>query len=629
MKLFRKIFLFLVAFSFSFEMFAQVTDSVYYERIYYTCKVWGHAKYYHSKIAAGEVNWDDVLLDALPGIKSASNTQSFNDTLLIMLQKAGETVAGTGTLPEVPDSLNNNTDLSWIDHPIFSNEVSAQLNTIMQRFRPRPNVYVSSQMGQHFDKDNRYYSEVQYPDEGKRILALFRYWNIIHYFFFFLHIMDQDWDTTLLQTIPEIIKAENALDYHLAMREFTAKIDDTHAYFFSSIFSNWQGNYCAPFLARYIEGKVVVTKVLSSVSTVSSGDIIKKIDDCDIDHLIDSLRKYSWGSNEICIIRNLIDIILNGEAGPFSVTLMNNTGEHTVNLSRGNYYSILSQDNTPHWREVVLNGCKFGIVHMGNLTNNHFPQIIDKFRTVDAIIFDIRNYPNGTLWSFADYLFDNPIHIANFTNPDANYPGTFFWEEVSIGQENPNPPRKRVILLFDERTQSQAEYTCMGLEQIPGTIKIGSTTAAADGNVSMIYLPGQIRTYATFLGTYYPDYTPTQRIGIIPDYEVRPTIAGIREGKDELLEFALNCKWVKINEIDNKNQIILYPNPTTGEVMISSGDLQVRSVEVFDIFGRKLSSYTFHSSFLTSINISHLSTGIYFVKISTEIGEVVRKVLKE
>jgi hypothetical protein len=628
MKTFRNIFLFLIAFTFSSEMSAQVSDSVYYERIYYACKVWGHAKYYHSRIAAGEVNWDDVLLDILPNIKNAPDNQAFNNSLLAMLQQAGETTSGTGTLPVVPDSLNNNTDLSWIYHPIFLNEVSAQLDTIMQRFRPRSNVYVSSAVGGRFNKDNLYYSGDQYPDEGKRILALFRYWNIIHYFFPYKHIMDQDWDTTLLQSIPEIIKAENALDYHLAMRAFTTKIDDSHAYFTSTTFDSWQGLSYTPFLARYIEGNIVVTKVHSSVYEVFSGDIVKKIDGFDIDYLIDSLRKFSYGSNEISIISNLIDIILSGDAEPFSVTLMNETGEHTVNLTRGKYYSDLTKDNTPHWREIVLNGCRFGVVHMGNLQNYQVPEIIDNFRAVDAIIFDIRNYPNGTLWTFADYLFDNPIHIVNFTNPDANYPGAFSWIEHTIGKGNPNPPQKKMIIMFDERTISQAEFTCMGLEQIPDAIKIGSTTAAADGNTCCTYLPGKIIINTSFMGVYYPDYTPTQRIGIIPDYEVLPTIQGIREGRDEVLEFALNCGWVGISEIGYKNQIILYPNPTTGKLIITSDELQVTSVEVFDIFGRKC-----HSSYVTcyenNINISHLSTGIYFVKIFTEIGEVVRKVLKE
>jgi C-terminal processing protease CtpA/Prc len=38
---------------------------------------------------------------------------------------------------------------------------------------------------------------------------------------------------------------------------------------------------------------------------------------------------------------------------------------------------------------------------------------------------------------------------------------------------------------------------------------------------------------------YYPDGTETQRVGIIPDIYVTPTIKGIKEGRDELLEKAI------------------------------------------------------------------------------------------
>jgi hypothetical protein len=41
------------------------------------------------------------------------------------------------------------------------------------------------------------------------------------------------------------------------------------------------------------------------------------------------------------------------------------------------------------------------------------------------------------------------------------------------------------------------------------------------------------------LGVFYPDKRPTQRVGIVPDIEVKPTIAGILAGRDELLERAL------------------------------------------------------------------------------------------
>lgn len=44
---------------------------------------------------------------------------------------------------------------------------------------------------------------------------------------------------------------------------------------------------------------------------------------------------------------------------------------------------------------------------------------------------------------------------------------------------------------------------------------------------------------STGLGVFYPDKRPTQRIGIVPDIVVRPTIAGVRAGRDEVLEEAL------------------------------------------------------------------------------------------
>jgi C-terminal processing protease CtpA/Prc len=41
------------------------------------------------------------------------------------------------------------------------------------------------------------------------------------------------------------------------------------------------------------------------------------------------------------------------------------------------------------------------------------------------------------------------------------------------------------------------------------------------------------------LGIYYPDGKETQRVGIVPDIEVKPTIQGVREGRDELMEKAV------------------------------------------------------------------------------------------
>jgi C-terminal processing protease CtpA/Prc len=41
------------------------------------------------------------------------------------------------------------------------------------------------------------------------------------------------------------------------------------------------------------------------------------------------------------------------------------------------------------------------------------------------------------------------------------------------------------------------------------------------------------------IGVFYPDGKGTQRVGIVPDIVVKPTIEGIKNGKDEVLEKAI------------------------------------------------------------------------------------------
>jgi C-terminal processing protease CtpA/Prc len=89
-------------------------------------------------------------------------------------------------------------------------------------------------------------------------------------------------------------------------------------------------------------------------------------------------------------------------------------------------------------------------------------------------------------------------------------------------------------------SQSQAEYTTMAFQSSPNVKVLGSQTAGADGNVSQITLPGNIVTCFSGLGVFYPDGTAAQRVGVKIDYPIKPTIKGIIEGKDELLEKAIS-----------------------------------------------------------------------------------------
>lgn len=159
-------------------------------------------------------------------------------------------------------------------------------------------------------------------------------------------------------------------------------------------------------------------------------------------------------------------------------------------------------------------------------------------KSTESIIFDSRNYPNQTIIHLSKLLLPQSSTYYLFNFSETTYPGKFYSRKNNIGVMNPDYYKGNVIVLADENTQSQAETTTMMFKQHPKAKVIGSNTSGANGDVIRFKLAG-LDTCFTGLGAYYPDGRETQRIGIIPDILVKPTVEGIKNGKDEVLERAL------------------------------------------------------------------------------------------
>jgi len=84
---------------------------------------------------------------------------------------------------------------------------------------------------------------------------------------------------------------------------------------------------------------------------------------------------------------------------------------------------------------------------------------------------------------------------------------------------------------------------------------------------------------------------------------------------------------VGVKETIDLESIMVYPNPTTGELRIKSVEYRVESIDIFDVYGRLLNSTIYNLN--STINISHLQAGVYFVKITAEKGVVMRKIVKQ
>ena len=77
-----------------------------------------------------------------------------------------------------------------------------------------------------------------------------------------------------------------------------------------------------------------------------------------------------------------------------------------------------------------------------------------------------------------------------------------------------------------------------------------------------------------------------------------------------------------------QEQIKIYPNPTDGKLQVTSYELPIGEIVIWDIMGRKVLSQKAESGKQNELDISYLPAGMYFVRVQTDKGVVTRKVVK-
>ncbi|MCP5106301.1 MAG: hypothetical protein GY950_23140 [bacterium] len=510
-------------------------------------KVWGLLKYYHPEVGKGEIDWDAVLIAALPLVKAAEDYDSFNQEVNNLILEAGD-VDISDYNPGTPATPDTTGMFKWIkDNHIFDNEVRKKLETMRKKHVAADNywVWVNPYAGNTYYFNEKPYQTPYFPDENYRLLALYRYWNIIQYFAPYKEDIGEDWEPVLDEFIPPLLEAADYFDYNLTIKKLTTRINDGHGFTYSPVLSYHFGYYNAPFAVRYIEDQTVVTRLYPNLlgdADVQVGDVIVRCSDTDIDTFREQMEIYAVGSNEEYKESDINQYVLRGKTDSLTFTLLRNGATRTV-VVPGYYGYMINNEKAAQDSQLekwkILPG-NIGYVHMGVMDADTIHTAMQQLMTTEAIIFDIRNYPAFILYDIANYLNPAATPFSKTTAPDVGTPGLIVdIKTLTAGTDNPDYYRGKVVVLVDERAVSLSEFTVMALQTAPDSTVIGSRTAGADGNISYFTLPGYITTYFSGLGIYYPDGTPTQRVGIVSDIYARPTVADIKQGRDAVLEEAL------------------------------------------------------------------------------------------
>jgi carboxyl-terminal processing protease len=515
------------------------------EKLSSLCKTWGFLKYYHPNVSKGDYNWDEQLLIILPKVEQAKNREELSKVYLDWIESLG-TVKVCKTCNELSDQkyFDKNFDLSWTQSTeSFKDELTTKLEYIENnRFQGNSYYVTSTNIGNIEIKNEPKYDNFAFPNENYRLLSLFKFWNTVEYFYPYKYLTNQNWNKVLNEMIPKFISAKNATEYHLAMLEAVVKLDDSHGIFKTKFTTEYFGTKFIPAKLKIMDDKAIVTGFyndsLSKINDLRIGDIIENVNEKSIKDILNEKLKYIAGSNLNSKLTGAYYTIANGNSDSLSISV-NRNGKLYDKIIYRYPFDLIFKKNIKNEKYKILEN-NIGYIDMAALEMKDVDEIMKKLENTKAIIIDIRNYPNFIPYSIANYLNSEKKPFLKTNIPDLKYPGKFIWEEyATAGKNNKEYFKGKVVLLVNEETQSRAEYSVMCLQTANNVITIGSQTAGADGNISYIEFIGGNKSLMSGTGIYYPDGTITQRKGVKVDIEILPTIKGIQDGKDEVLEKAI------------------------------------------------------------------------------------------
>jgi C-terminal processing protease CtpA/Prc len=404
-------------------------------------------------------------------------------------------------------------------------------------------------------KDNPYPS-MSFPSEEYRLLALFRYWNVINYFYPYKHLIDKPWNTVLTEFIPRFVGSSTELEYQTAIAEMITRMQDSHGSARGlQALNDHLGGFAPPVRLVSAGGALMVAEATSAVPAsagdVTRGDVIVAIDGKPVAERLAALRRLRALSTPQAAFAYVYPAVLRGakdtqvtvQARGIDGRVRDAVLTRTVPLAS---VSGMPPRKTPIY-EVMSNG--YGYIDLARLPNAEAHKALDAVLKAPAIVFDMRGYPNGTAWSLAPRLTPRTnVTAALFRRP---LQSALELDSFDLGGGAPDytfaqklPPaagavyQGKVVMLINEFAISQAEHTCMFFESATDVTFVGSPTNGANGDVTTLVLPGGIYVGFTGHDVRHADGRQLQRVGIQPHIKVEPTAKGISEGRDEVLEAA-------------------------------------------------------------------------------------------
>ncbi len=372
-------------------------------------------------------------------------------------------------------------------------------------------------------------------DPAVRVAAVIVAWNVFQHFYPYFGDVEVDWMAQLDASLVDVLDDESAADTRETLQRLVAALVDGHGSVRPPYERETMG---VPARFQLVEGKVVVM-VTAPDSPLRRGDVLLTVDGEDVQDRLEAKMALASGSPQWRAHRVLAwSSISEGPKDSAAHLGIDRDGvAMDVTVPRAD-----ARLPAPFEREPIVER-KDGIWIL-DLATAEWPDIAEKIDAIAAapgVVLDLRGYPNGThpiighLLTEAEH--DKWMFVPQFIAPDHQ---VSHWDGMGWDFEPMQPPiTGKVAFITGGGAISYAESVMGYAEALPSVEIVGGPTAGANGNINPFTTPGGYMVVSTGMRVTKHDGRKHHGVGVLPTIAVEPTVAGVRAGRDELLERAI------------------------------------------------------------------------------------------
>jgi hypothetical protein len=373
------------------------------------------------------------------------------------------------------------------------------------------------------------------PDVDTRVADVVVAWNVFRHFYPYWPESGVEWDGRLRSQLALASDATTRAAHREAMRLLVADARDGHGQVVDARSSEARG--VLPVRLGVIEGQVVVTAT-GVAAEAPVGAVVSTVDGVPATQRLAEAMRLASGTTQWKQTRALQEI---ATCPIGAVNLMIDAGAGPKASSLRCEAKQVPTEKRPEAITEVTTG-----IWYVDLTRARMPQItpvLDKLAGATGVVFDLRGYPTEAGAQILPHLIgtseaDRWMHVNKIIGPNGESAG---WESFGWNLKPQNPRvGGKIVFLTDGRAISYAE-SVLGYvaDRKLGTI-VGGATAGANGNVAAFVVPGGFRILFTGMRvTGHDGQRPHHLVGVKPDVPMEPTLAGLRTGRDDVLDRAV------------------------------------------------------------------------------------------